>query len=354
MNAKARLDKLIGKSRTAMYKPVAVAEILFRNRTAGLPLDDLEQYRTTGLSAAWAKEVTFRLTGRHPPTSNGRYWDQLFSADVLPPASLEALATANRTGGGVAETYIYASLIERFRPVQSFRTELSEPPGRVDVDDLFRAVESVGMKSTAGELYEILVYALFDALTRELNATVTLKTDPAKRGVLKDFADFTDALMGIDDESPEYAEPARLYRNGLASAADGGLDMWANFGPAVQVKHVRIGKLEDGQKAAGVTDAARMVIVCRSADRGVIESLASQLGRDGRTVRFVTEERLADWYRLAFSEKYAATIGGTVLAAAASEVDVEFPMAGGERVSEFLAERGYDPDALPPNWKVTA
>ena len=276
----------------------------------------------------------------------------MFSQKKFSPETLEELASVNLSTHGGVEAYIYAALLHRFRPVQEFRESLRKTPAETNVEGLFKAVGSVWMKATAGELYEILVYALFYALTRELNAKVTLTTDPDRRDVLEDFADFTSALMGIDADTPDYSEPARLYRNGLASAADGGLDMWANFGPAVQVKHVRIGKLEDGQKAAGVTDASRMVIVCRSADRTVIQSLATQLGKDDRTVRFVTEEDLADWYRLAFGTEYADRLGSPILNAAATEVDIEFPLAGGEQVEEFFSERGYTPDALPSGWTV--
>ena len=34
--------------------------------------------------------------------------------------------------------------------------------------------------------------------------------------------------------------PAHIYRVGVTNAADRGLDMWANFGPAIQVKHLTL------------------------------------------------------------------------------------------------------------------
>ena len=71
-----RLDKLIGKARADLYKPIAVAEILFRNRVeGGLNLLNKEDYRRH--SYKWMLSIISIL---HNKTTqlNSRYWDQTF------------------------------------------------------------------------------------------------------------------------------------------------------------------------------------------------------------------------------------------------------------------------------------
>lgn len=47
-------------------------------------------------------------------------------------------------------------------------------------------------------------------------------------------------LLGVDAAAPSITVPARLYRVGGANSRDGGVDLWANFGPAIQVKHIAL------------------------------------------------------------------------------------------------------------------
>ncbi len=92
-----------------MYKPIQVAEILYRVRTAedGMTLDALgnvENYRNS--SKRWRDIVSRRLIGQ-VSTSSQKFQDNLFDENAVPPDFLRVLAEINNAFGGVVERYIY-------------------------------------------------------------------------------------------------------------------------------------------------------------------------------------------------------------------------------------------------------
>ena len=75
---KRSLDTVIGKARIHLYKPIQIAEILYRDRVVGdIELKDLETYRMQ--SRKWRDEVCMRILGRSS-TSSARFQDNLFDA----------------------------------------------------------------------------------------------------------------------------------------------------------------------------------------------------------------------------------------------------------------------------------
>ena len=61
--AKKALDTVIEKGRVHLYKPIQVAEILYRDRVyKDIDLSKLEDYRTQ--SKKWRDEITMPLLGR--------------------------------------------------------------------------------------------------------------------------------------------------------------------------------------------------------------------------------------------------------------------------------------------------
>ncbi|MDR9403035.1 MAG: HaeII family restriction endonuclease, partial [Halothece sp. Uz-M2-17] len=91
--------------------------------------------------------------------------------------------------------------------------------------------------------------------------TISLKICNPDQAVVKAFQDFLETVVGIDN-SEEISIPAKLYRVGVTNAADRGLDMWCNFGPAVQVKHLTLTEELAGDVASTVS-SDRIVIVCK-------------------------------------------------------------------------------------------
>ena len=103
--AKQALDKVIQKSRVHLYKPIQVAEILYRDRKYGdIDLARLETYRTK--SKKWRDDICIDLLGR-VCTSSAKFQDNLFEDNAVPPIILEVLGEENRRTSGAVEAYIY-------------------------------------------------------------------------------------------------------------------------------------------------------------------------------------------------------------------------------------------------------
>ena len=88
-DAKKALDSVIKKSRVHLYKPIQIAEILYRIRMVGdiNPLN-LEDYRAK--SRKWRDEVCLPLLGR-VCTSSARFQDDLFNDNAIPPVMINEL-----------------------------------------------------------------------------------------------------------------------------------------------------------------------------------------------------------------------------------------------------------------------
>jgi len=347
--AKAQLDKLIRKARTQFYKPIAIAEILYRARTKELTdLTILDSYRRK--SDLWCHEVYAKLIGKPKSPSNSRYWDQQF--DKIKPSMLVSLAKENQKLAGMVETYIYAHLVGRSEAIQSMQDSLAKiTPNQFSLKTLLAMFETdERFIKSVDKIYEIIVYALFNAVTARLNATVTLSIDASEAAALSDFEDFAKLVLGLDRVNTAVSQPARLYRVGTANAADAGLDMWANFGPAVQVKHLTL-QPKDVQNICDYTRAEKLIIVCKEMEAASIESVLLQVGLKERIRGIVTEQMLIKWYDLACGEKHAASLGSILLRSLHDEFKLEFPVTSNTRITTFFVERGYDILKLTGIWR---
>jgi len=354
VEAKQRLDKLIGKSRHRLYKPMQIAEILFRHRTQGHPdPSNLETYRR--ISNKWKADIALRLFGRKP-SLNSRYEDQLFDEAVLPPRILTELSkeNANPTTEGVVEVYIYDQVGGSQLLLATMARDLeSTTPTDFLLEDFIRHFENdPRLRRSVDKVYEIIVYALFDTITTYLQAKVTLSVSEEAIEILKDFERFAKIVLGVDRNNLTISERARLFRLGVTNAADARIDMWANFGPAVQVKHVTL----DTKVATEIADdlmADKIVVVCKKAEQGVIHSIMGQVGLKNRIRGFVTERDLVEWYSLCMSVKYSDTIGKSVISALLREFKIEFPLTDSMEIENLFKERGYSRDILKGIWADT-
>ncbi len=109
--AKKRLDSLINKSRVDLYKPIQIAEVLYKSRfDPKVDSSNLETYRTQ--SKHWRDEVTLNLTGKKS-TSSSRFQDNVWETNTMPPEILIVLDTENKKTNGAVERYIYLMYAER-------------------------------------------------------------------------------------------------------------------------------------------------------------------------------------------------------------------------------------------------
>lgn len=103
--AKDVLDAVIRKSRVHLYKPIQIAEILYRDRVRNdINLLNIEDYRTK--SKKWRDEVSQVLLGR-VCTSSAKFQDDLFNDTAIPPVLINELGKENRRTNGAVEAYIY-------------------------------------------------------------------------------------------------------------------------------------------------------------------------------------------------------------------------------------------------------
>ncbi|MDR1385088.1 MAG: HaeII family restriction endonuclease [Planctomycetaceae bacterium] len=348
MESKKRLDILIKKSRADLYKPIAIAEILYRNRTNGLDITDKEQYRRQ--SYEWMRDVIWKLH-RKTTQLNSRYWDQLFDSNVLPPAQLQELAECNIKYKGLVEVYIYAHVQGKYQAFTELRQQLSTIPTDSFSLDTFLGFfeDNAKYRGSVDKAYEIVVYALFNAIVDELQVKITLSADNTVTSLLREFEDFARLVLGIDSQHLSIEKPARLFRVGTANANDAGLDMWANFGPAVQVKHISLQQTQTIDICNGVR-ADQLIIVCETSDADAIQSVIIQMGLADKLRGVITKKDLDNWYIKCFQPQYHDTLGRKVLNSIIEEMKLEFPLSVSESFDTFFAERNYSYNILTDDW----
>ena len=347
--SKKALDLVIRKSRVHLYKPIQIAEILYHHRTErGLDLSDLQSYRN--ISKRWRDEVSLLLVGRRS-TSSQKYQDNVFEANAMPPELLTKLGEINKKSKGVVEAYIYKALEARLSSVREVEDYIRKStPDTFDLKKLVSIFQTTpGLRRSVDKMYEILVYALFTTIVRALKAQVTLEIGNKDKEIWKAFERFIKMVLGIDAKQPRLVSPAALYRVGVTNASDRGLDIWANFGPAIQVKHLTLTP-ELMEDIADDITSDRIVIVCIDTERETIETLLKQVGWSERIQGVITINDLDDWYKLCLSKKYRANLGAKLLQDVGREFAAEFPSS--KEIAPFMAKRGYDKIVMPSDWQI--
>ena len=339
-DAKEALDKIIRKSRIHLYKPIQIAEILYHHRVhQDIDLSDLESYRNP--SKRWRDEVCQRLVGRIS-TSTQKYQDDLFNANAMPPNLLSELGRKNVKSKGAVEEYIYNQFKDKFTQMHD-ALDYCNNVGTRDFKlehflDLFR--NNLGLRRSIDKLYEIVVYAIFSSLIEFMGVNISINIKDPSSKIFRDFADFTQKILGITDDTIQSEYPAKLFRAGITNAADRGLDMWGNFGLAIQIKHLSLTEAV-AEDVSNSVHADRIVIVCKDAEKPIIASIVSQLGWAAKIQAIVTFDELQSWYERAFNEKSYAELSKKILSILSEQIKFEFPSSDISHLSQFFAERDY-------------
>lgn len=205
-----------------------------------------------------------------------------------------------------------------------------------------------GLKKSVDKIYEIIVYSLFYTILKHLDVEVKLNINNFDSELINDFKEFNKIVLGISEESESTIIKANVYRVGVTNAADKGLDMWSNFGPVIQVKHLSLTE-ELSEEIADSISADQIVIVCKEAEQRMIESLLTQIGWRSKIQGIVTEKDLINWYDLCFT-KYSDNLGIDLLKNIRREYQEEFPFT--VEIDEFLKERGYSKEQLTGLWSL--
>lgn len=346
-DAKNALDKIIKKGRVHLYKPIQIAEILYYDREVRtLNLADKEEYRTQ--SRKWRDNISDVLVGSHS-TSSSIYQDNIFDDNAMPPVLLELLGEENRAKSGVVEAYIYRLILGRHRQlVNALNVCLQSDRDSFQVKDFIDSFwHSPGLKRSLDKIYEIIVYALFSTITETLDMKVELSIDSSKLDILEEFKDFSKKVLCIDVNNMSYTQDAKVFRVGVTNAADRGLDMYSNWGPAIQIKHLSLDE-ELAKDIVGSVSSDRIVIVCKDAEKNVILSLLTQIGWKSKIQSIVTESELINWYEKALRGKYADIMGDNLLERLTEEIIKEFPST--LHYPEELERRNYDSISADDYW----
>ena len=337
--AKSALDKIIKKSRVHMYKPIQIAEILYHHRiNKNINLLNLEEYRNA--SKKWRDEVSIPLLGRKC-SSSARFQDDIFNDNAMPPVLINELGKENIRTNGAVEAYIYS----RFSKKHDQLSEALEYCEKATASDFSvkRFIDSFwnepGLKRSLDKIYEIVVYSLFSTIVDALDLKVEVTVDPERYDILGEFEDFAKMVMNIDFSNPTYIQGAKVYRVGVTNAADRGLDMYSNWGPAIQIKHLSL-DVELAENIVNSVSSDRVIIVCKQAEKDVIVSLLTQIGWRSHIQSIITENNLISWYEKALRGKYSTIMGNALLDTLRLEIAEEFPSI--DETPDILLLRNYD------------
>lgn len=337
--AKAKLDTVIRKSKIHFYKPIQIAEILHYQRTVDrkLNLRDLESYRTK--SRKWRDVVSAELLG-NVCSSSARFQDDLFNENAVPPEALYVLGQENLRTNGAVEAYIYSKFDNKHEQLENALLYcMTSTPSNFEVRKLIDSFwYEAGLKRSLDKIYEIIVFSLFDTLVNQLEMTVDVSFSETKVDVLYEFEDFAKKVMCLDCENLIHRSSAHVYRVGVANAADRGLDMYSNWGPAIQIKHLVLSE-ELAESIVDSVNSDRIVIVCKAAESKLIVSLLTQIGWKSKIQSIVTEDDLVEWYEKALRGTYSAQMGERMLTTMCEQISVEFPSI--EQSRGILFKRNY-------------
>lgn len=345
--AKDRLDQIIQLGRIHLYKPIQIAEVLYKDRLEGLDFDDISTY--VNPSKQWRDAISKFLV-KSVCSSSDSYQKALFRNE-MPVKLLKVLAEINRQTRGGVEAYIYRLFENRFNKMAAALDYCSHH-GQTDFqvkDFLNIFFSSKELKRSVDKIYEIIVYALFSALVDCLSIKITLSSDETKSDILKEFSDFAEQVIGLSERKSSITIPANIHRVGVTNAADGGLDMWSSFGMAIQIKHIDLDEANAKKIVESIT-ADRIVIVCRDTEKNVIISLLNQIGWKARIQGIVTENNLIAWYEKALRGKYSSQLGNRIINIIMSQIQQEFPSSD-DSFTTFWNSRMYRLDSIPSGWR---
>jgi type II restriction enzyme len=210
-------------------------------------------------------------------------------------------------------------------------------------------VKEAGIRRSIDKAYEIVVYSLFETVISALEAKVKVSVSQTSRPILQEFSELAKVLLGVDENKLSWQQTAHIFRVGVTNAADRGLDMWANFGVAVQVKHLTLNE-KLASSIANQVESDSIVIVCKDAEAKVIETVLKQIGYGARVRGVVKESDLVRWFEKCLRGKFSDKLAEPLLEKLLKGFEAEFPFS--TTLVEFLESRGYNNLSIPRMWKI--
>jgi type II restriction enzyme len=109
----------------------------------------------------------------------------------------------------------------------------------------------------------------------------------------------------------------------------------------VQIKHLSL----DEDLAKGVVTSItsnKIIIVCKSIEENIINSLLTQIGWRSRIQAVITIDELVCWYEKALTGTYSSELGEKIISTLSDEIKNEFPSVGSNDFQEFKKIRLYN------------
>ena len=288
----------------------------------------------------WRDEITTQLLGRKC-TSSARFQDDLFNGNAIPPQILKILSDENLKTFGVVEAYIYKKFIGKHNQLENALNYCeNSTKENFSVEKFINSFwNEPGLRRSIDKIYEIVVYALFSVLSELLQVKIEISIEEKNFYILSDFEDFSKKVMNLDILHPVYIQDAKIFRVGVTNAADRGLDMYSNFGVAIQIKHLSLDE-NLAEDIVGNISSDKIIIVCKDAEQKIILSLLNQIGWKSKIQSIITEKNLIDWYEKALRGKFSKIIGDKLIENLCIEIAEEFPSV--IDLPEILKSRHYE------------
>lgn len=337
--AKDRLDSIIKKGRIDLYKPIQIAEVLHHSRTIGdINILDVESYKNPSIH--WRDDVTIRLTGKKS-TSSAHYQHNIWNDNAMPPNILEILDNENKKTNGAVEKYIYSKVNDRLATIKNLIHYIENTSNEeFDLSELLKMfIREKGLRRSIDKAYEIVTYSLFETIVTAFQVKIKISVPKYKKELIEEFSEIAKIIIGVTPDNLYWEEPAHIYRLGVTNAADRGLDMWANFGPAIQVKHLTLNE----KLAKSIVDQVEsdlIIIVCQDADVKVIQIITKQIGWGKRVRGIIKESQLIEWYDKCLRGKFKDELAEPLMERLIEGFYQEFPQAA--EIMTFMLERGYN------------
>ena len=342
--AKNALDNVIKKTRVHWYKPIQIAEILYKHRQEDSNLDllKLEDYRIS--SKRWRDDICLKFIGR-VSTSSSKYQDNLFEKNAIPPNTLAVLGSFNSETNGWFEKYLYLRFETKFFQLNNALSYEENKSKKMFIlaDFMGQFWNEPGLKRSVDKIFEIVVYSLFEVLVTNLDVKIDVYFSSEKLDIINEFAEFAKKVLNLDTSKHRKTLNAHFHRVGVTNAADRGLDLYANFGTVVQVKHLSLDENLANNEVDSVS-ANKIIIVCKEVEQNIILSLLNQVGWKSRIQAVITIDELGQWYDKALRGKYADELGDLLLETIQEGITTEFPSLGNADFNNFKKTRAYTSD----------
>jgi len=128
------------------------------------------------------------------------------------------------------------------------------------------------LKKSVDKLFELTIYAIFKCFLDNTPYALMVKKEKTELFDEKNKK-YYEILFGVQIPNDVVLLKPSIKRAGVANAADRGLDMWCNFGPAVQVKHIQY-RMKSMEKPLLKTFCLSWILMRLSSSAKIVQAIS--------------------------------------------------------------------------------